>query len=332
MKRKIPISYFLIFALLVFGLAYLYMQFVVQKEEQLSYSPLQPAAAAGLKVERLKGYDYIHPLLMVERDAKSESYNDLLQEVSTYIESQKQNKTINSASFYFRDLSQTEWTGYNEDEKFWPASLMKVPEMISLLRQEEDQPGLLDKKLDYKAPYIVDKNPVFKTKQLQPGSTYTMRELLRYMISYSDNNATILLDNHLNQKVFSKLLADLSLPPLDAKAANYPLSAKEASYFFRLIFNSSYLSIPHSEYAAELLSTTEFKAGFSAGLPSNIKIIHKFGEAGDPGEHQLHETAIIYVNDNPYLLTVMTKGPNLKKLPEILKSIASIVYRRVANS
>ena len=82
-----------------------------------------------------------------------------------------------------------------------------------------------------------------------------------------------------------------------------------------------------SEIATKLLSQCDFKEGMLAGLPINTKVAHKFGESGTPQEQQLSESAIIYLNDNPYAITIMTKGKDYKQLPQIIKEISNATYQ-----
>ena len=84
-----------------------------------------------------------------------------------------------------------------------------------------------------------------------------------------------------------------------------------------------------SEFALRLLTKSDFKNGIVNGLPSNVQLAHKFGESGDANEKQLHESAIIYLNNNPILITIMTKGNDLKKLPEVIKEASNLVYNQI---
>jgi hypothetical protein len=61
-----------------------------------------------------------------------------------------------------------------------------------------------------------------------------------------------------------------------------------------------------------------------------VKVAHKFGEAGSAVEHQLHESGIFYLKGNPYLLTVMTKGPDVARLPEVIAKISKKVFENMA--
>lgn len=289
------------------------------------------SASCRPMLERVGGYNYIAPLLPVETQCESEELVPLKKSLTGLLDQQKTAGLVAEASFYFRDLDKGLWTGYKENDKYFPGSLMKVPNLMSYLMIEEQTPGTLNTKLFYTRPFIVQKDPVFISQKLPKGRSYTVKELLRYMISYSDNNATVLLSNNFDDKYLKKILSDFHLPAVDAAQRNYPLSPREFSRFMRSIYNASYLSLSHCEMAAEMLSACDFKEGFAKGLPAGTKLIHKFGEAGNDHEKQLHESAIIYINGHGYLLTVMTKGNNLHDLANTLSQMAAAVNKYLVN-
>jgi len=177
---------------------------------------------------------------------------------------------------------------------------------------------------------VVDKNPKYKSKSIVLGHTYTVRELLHYMIAYSDNNATSLLFANMDLNQFKKVFTDVGLTAPDLKAPNYPMSAREFTYFMRLLYNASYLSNKNSEFATELLSQCNFKDGIIASLPSATKVAHKFGESGTQFDQELSESAIIYLDNNPYVITIMTRGKDYKQLPTVVKEISGIAYQNMS--
>ncbi len=333
LKHRIPVVYTISFCLMAaiatVWLNHLLPGFISSSASSVTVSEETTPISSQIKIHRLSGYNYIKPIMFVDTYKKTDRFAPLLQQVEAYISQKKQAAILNNASFYLRDIDNLEWTGYNEDETYFPGSLMKVPELISILRLEEEKPGTLNKQVFYSEPIYVNKDPEFVSKQLQPGKSYSIKELLRYMIQYSDNNATILLDQNLDQRIFNKALTDLELPLPAQGATNYPISPRSFSLFMRSIYNASYLTISHSEYAAELLSTSEFKEGFAKGFPPSVKMIHKFGEAGNIVEHQLHESGIVYVNNHPYVLTIMTKGKDLKQLSTVISDLSAIVYGQI---
>ncbi len=265
--------------------------------------------------------------MFVDNDCEAEDLNTVKENINKLIEGYKLAGDLISASVYLKDYSKNEWIGINENEKFNPGSLLKVPELITFLKMDELHPGFLEKKLQYNHPFPTDKKPQFLSKSIELGHTYTIKDLLTYMIAYSDNNATQLLNANIDVDAFKKVFTDLGLEAPDWKSNDYPISAKEYSLFMRVLYNATYLSDHDSEFAAELLAKSDFKNGLIKDLPSYLKMVHKFGEAGNGSEIELHESAIIYLDKRPYLLTVMTKGKDSKKLPQVLSQISDIVYQ-----
>ena len=216
----------------------------------------------------------------------------------------------------------------NEYEKFWPGSLMKVPTLITFLKMNETSPGLLNRELKYSHVFTTDKNVnIISKKAIELGHSYTVRELLTSMIINSDNNATLLLATIMNITVFNKVYTAIGLEAPDWNKGDFPISVKDYSLFMRILYNGSYLNNTDSEFAIELLTRCDYKDGILKAIPGSIAVAHKFGEAGDPNLFQLHESGIVFLNNNPYLLTIMTTGTDMKKLPEVLQQISAKVYQ-----
>jgi beta-lactamase class A len=78
----------------------------------------------------------------------------------------------------------------------------------------------------------------------------------------------------------------------------------------------------------KLLNECNFKDGLQKGLPAEVNVAHKFGEWGDTKSniHELHETGIVYLNSNPYLVTIMTRGTNPKDLSLEIGKISRTIY------
>ena len=289
-------------------------------------------AVCTYDIHRMDGYEYIRPLMYIDAVCESEKYAPMKADIARVVNDFKEQDQITSASVYFRDLNSSAWISYNDSEKYAPGSLLKVSLLIEFLHLEELHPGTLDKQLMLTQPVPAEKNPLFLSKSIIMHKNYSVRELLRYMICYSDNAAAYVLSENSDEAAFERTFTDIGLPTPDFSTGNYPITAREYSYFMRALYNSSYLSISHSEYAAQLLSTTDFTKGFTESVPADVKMIHKFGESGDNSIHQLHESGIIYLDKKPYILTVMTKGKELEKLPEVIKSISSLVYQDASST
>jgi beta-lactamase class A len=284
--------------------------------------------SSSYDISSQKGYELIKPLLWAKPMFESNDYASMKASLSNLIEDNKASGALSDASVYFVNLNDGAWTYVNPDANFHPASLIKVPLLITYLHEAEKDQQLLNKKVVFEKPESYVPTQYFNSETIQPGHTYTISELLKYMIVYSDNNATNLLNQHVDLDAFRKTFSDLDIPEPDLRDPNFQISARRYSRFILVLYNASYLSKSSSELAMQMLTECSFKDGMVKDLPSNMKVAHKFGEWGNnaTNSHELHESGIVYVNDKPYLLTVMTKGTNAKQLGDVIGKLSKQVY------
>jgi beta-lactamase class A len=284
-------------------------------------------AEDNYKISSQKGYALIKPILWAKPIRESQIFAPLKAQILNLMEKDERQGKLATASVYLYSFSDGEWTCINPNESFNPGSLIKVPLLITYLKEAEKDPKLLDKKiLCENFGYIPTQT--YETNTINPGHTYTVRELLHYMIAYSDNNATNLLNKNMDVNSFRKTFTDLKIPEPDLHDYDYIINAKRYSRFFMVLYNATYLSRASSEYALKLLTECDFKDGLVKGIPGNVPIAHKFGEWGNKKIHlaELHESGIIYLNDRHYLVTVMTRGTNTKDLGEEVSKISQLAY------
>jgi beta-lactamase class A len=146
------------------------------------------------------------------------------------------------------------------------------------------------------------------------------------MVANSDNHATLLLQDNINFTSFKNTITDLGFDEHKLIDTNYKFKAREYSIFLEALYNAGYLNITSSEYASSLLAQCKFKDGILKELPADVKAIHKFGEYAANDDKELHESAIIYINNNAYLITIMTKGHDFSKLSDLMGHLSKMVY------
>lgn len=270
-----------------------------------------------------KEFSRIYPI-SIERDAEAVSFGSLKSTVTHLIDSLKRAGDATDISVYLREFNEMDWMAINKDAKYHPASLMKIPLLMCYLKMAEADPSLLKQELVYNKPEnVVINTQYYQGPTIEIGKKYTIHELLFYMMAYSDNNATWLLASHFNNNGLKKLFADFCLPEPIEDDAKFVLSANEISVFTKSIYTASYLSPNFSQYAAELMENCTFKEGFVKGLPEGATMWHKFGEWRSIGyDYELHETGIVTINGDEYLLTVMTKGKNTDQLAACIQAIS----------
>lgn len=299
----------------------------------LQYGQSRGEINTSKQVRQMGSFKYINPLLECEVaegsiDARKENFHS---DLESFVAAAKKNHGLTDVAVYFRYLNNGPTFGVNTDGEFFPASLLKVPVMMAYYHWSESRPDLFGTEVLYEAPRDFGVTPSIISKgKLDPGQSYTVAELIRRMIIYSDNQALGLLTSRLPienmQDLFSILgVGDDVLVNSDAK-----LTVKEYSGFFRILFNSSYLSRENSEQALSLLASTDFNDALVAGVPSGVLVSHKFGEAGTGNvERQLHDCGIVYFPGHPYLACVMTRGHDTDSLKKAIAEVSKFIYDKI---
>jgi beta-lactamase class A len=158
------------------------------------------------------------------------------------------------------------------------------------------------------------------------------------MIKYSDNNATALLDENIDQNTLNDVYGDLNIPTNDNPSLSNLdfITAHQVSTLFRVLYNATYLSRDDSEKALQLMSQSSFTQGIVAGVSSSTVVSHKLGLVGiAPNnvttEHELHDCGIVYGKD-PYVICIMTRGSApIATLESIVAQLSTVAYKDVQN-
>ncbi len=262
-----------------------------------------------------------------------DGYAQTQEVIVDYINQEIRDGRLTEAGVYFRDLENGPVFGVNETLEFAPASLLKLPLALTYLNSALDDSGLLDRTLAYQSSVLQNNQFYPPSEQISPNQDYPIKELLRRMIEYSDNNSYALLNSFLEQTGKTSLLqetyVDLGLTTPDS-AFDESLSVRRYASIFRILYNVSFLDQQYSELVLDWLSKSNFNAGLRVGVPNEVKIAHKFGERIDSDNtKQLHDCGIIYFPENPYLLCVMTRGQEFPELAEVIGHISQVVYQEI---
>ena len=306
-------SAFLLGAFALFALQQMDSHFAVCRN---SYSLLNPKIQCGTQA-RDSEWDYEplrYTILKKSADLKA---SGRMQEVSVL----------------FRDLDHGPRFEIGQYDKFQPASLTKVPVMIAVLHHADLDPAILDKTLSYSGSLKVNLNVDDSGETIEPNTPYTIRELLRKMIVYSDNYSYELLTKELNSTpppTNYHTFLDLNvLRMMTAPKADF-ISIQSYSNLFAVLYNTGYLSKQNSQLALELLSQSTYHDGLVAGTPENTRVAHKFGQRTiSPTESQLHDCGIVYHPAATYILCVMTSGPGFAIQSTAIAEISRTVYEGV---
>lgn len=334
MKNKNPLFIYI----LIFLIGWL-VGFVVASDILWEKKPSQEIIDDDYSI-RESGYSFINPLLECEIQSKWERqkyipFEDIvIQRIKTEVIEKNPNITM---GIYVRNLNNGPWFGINENENYSPASLMKLPVLMTYLKWIEDDASVLEKKIFYDE--VEESSELYfpATKKLIDKYSYSVKELMEEMIIYSDNKSQLSLVKNIPIDLYVKINTDLGITLPNKDTPENFLSVKEVATFFRILYNASYLNRDSSEYALGILSRVTFNKWLRLWVPENIKIAHKFGERGYTDEswkyiRQLHDCGIVYYTNYPYLACIVTKGDNFDANAAMIWETSRIIYEEISSA
>ena len=143
------------------------------------------AGECSYNIKRLLGYEYIKPLEYAEPENESALYSSFKTKVDALVAEKKKAGLLNNAAVYLRDFKKGNWMSIQGKVPFHPGSLIKVPILISYLKFEEYQPGILNAPVTFTgAEYIPSQS--YNSKQIEVGKTYTIKERIHNKIKDFD--------------------------------------------------------------------------------------------------------------------------------------------------
>lgn len=324
MNKKVSISTLFIVCFFVSILTYAIPEFLLPKKKQASIY-IENNCKTEMEQIRLNKYKYVKKLILSDIDNEGASFSSLKSTIEQYIQLAKSNNQVQDVSVYFRKLNHGSWFCINQQATFNPASMSKIIFLITYLKEAEANPGILNKKIFFEKHFSAIYTQNIKDFELKEQTSYSIKDLLSYMIKYSDNDATELIIQNLNRTIYLNIFSDLKIttPP---EFGEYFINTIDYSKFFRALYNGSYIREDLSEFGLQLLTESSFNEGLRKGVDPSVEISHKFGERVIDNIAQVHEFGIVFAGNEPYLIGIMTKGKSIKELSTVISEISKITY------
>ncbi len=259
------------------------------------------------------------------------NYQPLRDDLQAKKDQLKASGAVTHMSIYFQDLDHGPRFGIGEYDKFFPASLIKLPILIFFLHAADNDPAILDKQLSFQGELAITDNATGSGETIEPNTPYAIREMLRKMIVFSDNRSALVLLHEMNsesERSAYDTFHDLDVLPMMLADQNY-VEISSYAKLFAILYNSAYLSKEMSQFALQLLSEATFKQGIAAGVPPGLTVAHKFGFTDAGSELQLHDCGIVYHPNMSYVLCVMTSGLDQNSQNEAIIDVSKTVYEAV---
>lgn len=256
--------------------------------------------------------------------------------IEDYIKKAKQKNPEILISYYFRDLDNGIWIGVNEKEEFAPASLFKLPLMMAILKEAESNPAILSATYQYFTKDFAGMDKGDDGYEKKDGSFYSLDELLRQMIVYSDNEAALILLKYIGDDKLQAVenFLSQSVPKNGQPNTNF-IKVKNYASIFRVLYNCTFLNKEMSLKALNYLSQSQYKNGIRKSIPAEITVAHKYGirdielNGSKIKGYQLHHFGIVYYPNKPFTIGIMTRGKNQQVSDEIISDLTRITYAEV---
>ncbi|MFA6417326.1 MAG: serine hydrolase [Patescibacteria group bacterium] len=238
-------------------------------------------------------------------------------------------KEGNKIGVYFEFLNTGANVSINQDARFWPASLSKMPTVFVVMKQVEEGKWKLSNEL---VLFEEDKDDRFGELYKKPvGTKFTIEELIKETLINSDNTAHKILVRNLSSEEYTEMFEALGMEQLFNE--DYNITAKEYSRIFRALYNASYLNRNNSQQLLQWLSESKFDEFVGSGLAPNTVFSHKIGE--EFKEIVFLDSGIVYVPSRPYLITIMVEvkdGGGVERAQEIMKELSKSAYDYISQN
>ena len=238
-----------------------------------------------------------------------------------------------TTSVAFVDLYSGNGFDVDGDASQYSASMIKIAVMAELFDRVSAGELSLDQ---YQAVSSGDIVGGTGTIQSRGAGSYTLDDLCRYMIIYSDNTATNVLIDLLGMDEINAEAAKLGMTGtklnrhmMDSAAQasgveNYT-TCNDLALAFEKIWNGEFYGSELSARALEYLEGQTDSACLQQGLPSGVEFAHKTGNL----TNVLNDGGIVEAA-SPYVIVLLAQDIGAGSAQSLMTEISSTVYDAVA--
>lgn len=230
---------------------------------------------------------------------------------------------------FVRNLTTGAEATINPKRVFPAASLYKVPIMVETVRQIRLGRISADQQVVVQRAHKVPGSGVLQSRI---GDSVPVREVLRLLISESDNVAAMMLIdltglNNVNLTMRGLGLESTKLLDYRAPGANdgvgpYATSPADMGLLLDTIGTGRLVDQEASDEALRLLGQKQASDLLGETLPFNVKVAHKWGEI--PGAR--HEAGIVFTPKFNYVVVIMTEHVDPAVSPGYIRDLSKAIY------
>lgn len=253
------------------------------------------------------------------------NFDPLRKDIQNYITNNNYNISI-----YVLNMRDSASFGINENTPFESASLSKLPIAMIIMKKIEEGELSLNTTIS-----ILDKNRDSKSGTLysKPIDKLTIKELLTYMLTESDNTAYWTLSDYVTLKDLQKLTNYLNFYTSETNLMGvYEITPKTTGNLFLSLYLSTVLKPEDSEFILSLLTHTIFDIKSYAHLSNDTIISQKFGGVYAGNDLVFHNCGIMYVQDSRIFYCIMSRGLEMNNIANVFGTIVNKTYSYIINA
>lgn len=232
------------------------------------------------------------------------------------------NEDKDNYGVYIKSLDYNLQIGINENEEFYPASTIKVPIAILVMRDIEDGVYTLETNLELKEK---NKHYISDIMYYYPvGSYYSIETLLYHMIHTSDNSAWDMLSDNMGTtvEVDNRIKEELGLE--NTHRVPFETTATDMGTVLENLQNYTYLTEGNSEYLLGLLCDIVASQNdrIPQGVPEGTIVAHKIGSWQDTYQ----DIGIVYGEKVTYIIVILNRNTTASEARNKISAISSLAW------
>lgn len=207
-------------------------------------------------------------------------------------------ESLDSTSLYFEYLNTGANISINPDVRILPASLIKVPLAMAVMKKiERGDWKLYNELVMMKEDRDSEWGDVYKHPI---GTPLTIESLIEEMLLHSDNTAYRILYRNLSLDEVKDVFSALGLD--DFFDQEWKVTAKEYTRLIRSLYTANYLNPEHSQVLLNILSRTEYDDYLWQGISDEAIFAHKIWE--NESKTVILDAGLVYVGNRVYLISM----------------------------
>lgn len=280
---------------------------------------------------RTSPYPYIAKRLFVDHpNDVIINFTDLRSQIQSYVSGSSEKIGV-----YFEYLPTNVSINVNGNEEFYRASLVKLPVVMRAYKYIEDGKLSLDDQLTVEEKQL--NNEYGSLWKRGVGTAISVRELIRLILTESDNTAFNVLYEKVNVQLGKDLpsgdnsaddIYDYLDIPRATEGITPMISPRNYTSILKSLFFSAYVSYKNSNEILTTMTLPHTENWLRSGVRSGIPVADKIGLYNTEPE-QLHvysDCGIIFYPERTYSLCVMVNSADSQKSIAHIQHISKLVF------